>query len=40
VYHKKLDELTANIKSGKMFGSCNAGMLLQHNTYSFIFVCF
>jgi hypothetical protein len=26
VYHMKLEELIQNIKSGKIFGPCNAGM--------------
>jgi hypothetical protein len=33
VYHMKLEELIADIKSGKMFDPCNAGMLLGRITY-------
>jgi hypothetical protein len=29
VYHKKLEELIDDIKSGKMFGPCSAGMTPQ-----------
>jgi hypothetical protein len=28
VYHMKVEELIQNIKSGKMFGTCTAGMIL------------
>jgi hypothetical protein len=35
VYHMKLEELIQDIRSGKMFGPCNAGMLLSN----LVFLC-
>jgi hypothetical protein len=35
VYHMKLEELINDIKSGKMFGPCNAGTIFHSCLHSF-----